>query len=267
MPSAVLLASLSLLPSEDFLVGRPSTPTTLTKDATGALLLSNGLISRRFVTSPNFATVSLRSEVSFDTGGVLEALRGVGPEARITLSCGVGHRRGLLAYAAGALEGRTDPNVTGSSQGSAGIAVGGLRGQQRYALYEAGRWNWTAGRDDFAYVSHETGQPKAAWAWTPGQRHSAMGAWPPLGLQLRVLFALPKRRCGCYCSVQVTVVYEMHDGIPTLSKWIEVRNGGREQVLVETLVTEELHVTEDAKARLHVETDYMPRKTTWEYAA
>ena len=82
MPSAVLLASLSLLPSEDFLVGRPSTPTTLTKDATGALLLSNGLISRRFVTSPNFATVSLRSEVSFDTGGVLEALRGVAPEAR-----------------------------------------------------------------------------------------------------------------------------------------------------------------------------------------
>ena len=66
---------------------------------------------------------------------------------------------------------------------------------------------------------------------------------------------------------QVTVVYEMHDGIPTLSKWVEVRNGGREQVLVETLVTEELHVTEDAKARLHVETDYMPRKTAWEYAA
>ena len=84
---------------------------------------------------------------------------------------------------------------------------------------------------------------------------------------VRVLFAPPKRRCGCYCGVQVTVVYEMHDGIPTLSKWVEVRNGGREQVLVETLVTEELHVTEDAKARLHVETDYMPRKTAWEYAA
>ena len=65
----------------------------------------------------------------------------------------------------------------------------------------------------------------------------------------------------------MTVVYEMHDGIPTLSKWVEVRNGGREQVLVETLVTEELHVAEDAKARLHVETDYMPRKTAWEYAA
>ena len=61
MPSAVLLASLSLLPSEDFLVGRPSTPTTLTKDATGALLLSNGLISRRFVTSPNFVTSNMHA--------------------------------------------------------------------------------------------------------------------------------------------------------------------------------------------------------------
>ena len=101
MPLAMLLASLSLLPSEDFLVGRPSTPATLTKGADGTLLLSNGLVSRRFVTAPNFATVSLRSEVSFDTGGVVEALRGVGPEARITLSCGAGHRRGLLAYAAG----------------------------------------------------------------------------------------------------------------------------------------------------------------------
>ena len=85
MPLAVLLASLSLLPSEDFLVGRPSTPATLTKDTAGTLLLTNGLVSRRFVTAPNFATVSLRSEVSFDTGGVIEVLRGVGPEARITL--------------------------------------------------------------------------------------------------------------------------------------------------------------------------------------
>jgi hypothetical protein len=266
MPLAVLLASLSLLPSEDFLVSRPSTPTTLTKDGTSTLLLSNGLISRRFATAPNFATVSLRSEVSFDTGGVVEVIRGVGPEARITLSCGVGHRRGLLAYAAGALEGRTDPNVTGSSHGSAGIAIGGLRGQQRYAIYEEGQWNWTAGLDDFAYVSHETAQPKAAWAWTPGQRHSSMAAWPPLGLQLRVLFAPPKGRCGCYCDVRVTVVYEMHDGLPTMSKWVEVSNGGGEQLLVESLVTEELHVAEDAKARLHVETDYMPRKTSWQYA-
>ena len=109
-------------------------------------------------------------------------------------------------------------------------------------------------------------EPRRGQAWTPGQRHSSMAAWPPLGLQLRVLFAPPKGRCGCYCDVRVTVVYELHDGLPTMSKWVEVRNGGVEQVLVETLVTEELHVAEDAKARLHVETDYMPRKTSWEYA-
>ena len=261
--------ALGLLPSEDFLVDKPLVPSTLTKDADGSLLLSNGLISRRFVTTPNFATVALRSEVSFDTGGVLEVLRGVSPEARITMSCPAAaenHRRGLLPYAADALEGQTDPNVTGSSIGSAGIAIGGLRGQMRYAIYEEDRWNWTVGEEDFVYESHETAQPKAAWAWAPGQRHSSMAAWPPLGLQLRVRFAPPAGHCGCYCGVRVTVVYELHDGLPTFSKWLEVSNGGDHEVLVETLVTEELHVAEDAKDRLLVETDYMPRKTFWKYA-
>lgn len=221
--------ALGLLPSEDFLVDKPLVSSTLTKDADGSLLLSNGLISRRFVTTPNFATVALRSEVSFDTGGVLEVLRGVSPEARIVLSCpgaAENHRRGLLPHAADALEGQTDPNVTGSSIGSAGIAIGGLRGQMRYAIYEEDRWNWTVGEDDFVYESHETAQPKAAWAWTPGQRHSSMAAWPPLGLQLRVRFMPPAGHCGCYCGVRVTVVYELHDGLPTFSKWLEVSNGG-----------------------------------------
>ena len=37
-------------------------------------------------------------------------------------------------------------------------------------------------------------------------------------------------------------------------------------MLVETLVTEELHVGERAKRRVHLETDFMPRKTEWMFA-
>ena len=255
----------ALLQSEDFLVDRPPSVSRLDTNADGSLTLTNGLISRRFVTRPNFATVSLRNEEPHDLGGPLEALRGVGPEARVTFGCGEpdGRGRRLLPFAPDALEGTTDPNVTGSSKVSAGIAVGGLRGQRRYALLDMDQWNWTAGRHDFRYVSHETRAPTAEWGWTPGQRHSsARATWPPRGIQLRVRFR-PPTRCGCYCGTRVTVVYELHDDIPTMSKWIYVAVSPFHvaPIVVRTLVSEELHVAEHAKTRLHVATDYMPRKT------
>lgn len=87
----------------------------------------------------------------------METLRGISPEARINVSCPAEteadrqqQRRQLLDYAPNALEGRTDPGVTGSSHGTAGIAVGGLRGQQRYAMLVSGRWNLTKGASEAA---------------------------------------------------------------------------------------------------------------------
>jgi hypothetical protein len=203
----------------------------------------------------------------------VETLRGISPEARINVSCPAEteadrqqQRRQLLDYAPNALEGRTDPGVTGSSHGTAGIAVGGLRGQQRYAMLVSGRWNLTKGASDFVYVSHEIASPSADWTWTSGQRNSVSAPWPPKGVQLRVQFRAPPGHCGCFCALRVTVVYELYDGLPTFGKSVEATNGGTSDLLVETMVLEELHVSEHSKPRLHLETNYMPRKTEWQFA-
>jgi hypothetical protein len=173
--SALLLpAAHALLPREDWLVGRPASQSkaAFAVDPDGTMRLSNGLVSRRFaIVDGQWATVSLAAEEPF-----AEALRGISPEARVNVSCPAppmkSGRRQTLDYAANALEGRTDPNVTGSSLGSAGVAVGGLRGQARYALLESERWHLARGPEDFAYASHAVGKPSADWAWTPGARHS-----------------------------------------------------------------------------------------------
>ena len=59
----------------------------------------------------------------------------------------------------------------------------------------------------------------ADWAWTPGARHSVEAPWPPKGLRLSVDFEAPRGRCGCYCGLRATVVYELYDGLPTFGKW------------------------------------------------
>ena len=258
----------ALLPNEDWLVGRPisqSRATFSTDPADGTMVLTNGLATRRFsIIDGQWATISLAGEEPH-----AETLRGVSPEARITVSCtspaALVHRQ-LLDYAPDALEGKTDLNVTGSSKGSAGIAVGGLRGQLRYAFSASELWNFTRGTSDFVYSSHEVGAPSADWEWTAGARHSSNAAWPPKGVQLRVHFRAPPLHCGCYCGLRVVVVYEMYDGLPTFGKWVETSNDGAGSLLVETIVLEELHVAEHAKARMHLETNFMPRKTFWKYA-
>ena len=60
--------------------------------------------------------------------------------------------------------------------------------------------------------------------------------------------------------------YELYDGLPTIGKWIEATNGGAAELLLETMVVEELHASEHAKSRMHVETNFMPRKTDWQFA-
>ena len=108
----LLAASQALLPSEDWLVGRPLSQSraAFTTEPDGTLLLSNGLVSRRFVIrSGQWSTISLAAKEPFS-----ETLRGISPEARINVSCSAPAevRRRLLDYAPNALEGDTDPQVT-----------------------------------------------------------------------------------------------------------------------------------------------------------
>jgi hypothetical protein len=61
----------------------------------------------------------------------------------------------------------------------------------------------------------------APFQWTPGSRYSDPTLpWPPPGLRLEILFfaSLETQWKGVY----VKVIYEIYDGIPLLSKQIEI---------------------------------------------
>ncbi|WP_158858158.1 hypothetical protein [Lunatibacter salilacus] len=121
------------------------------------LVMSNGLLERRFRISPNFATVGLNNLVTGET-----YLRSVRPEAKITL------------------DGEEFP-------------IGGLVGQpiQNYLLEE-----WKDGllndEEAFQFATYEIKdiRPRMAWKKRP-EWMPADAVWPPKGKELAITFTSP----------------------------------------------------------------------------
>jgi len=137
-------------------------------------------------------------------------------------------------------------------------AVGGLKGQPDYAYL---RREWLASLTADPGAIHCTGyapaeiRPTMEWKRV---RRATSTAWPPKGAGVVFHFASPE-------GVKVDVHYEMFDGIPVLSKWLVVENGGSRPVRVNRFVSEILAVVEEDSAvdaatpppsMLHVESDY-----------
>jgi hypothetical protein len=184
------------------------------------VVLENGLVRRRFVTAPDFATVAYDNLVT-----KASVLRGVKPEALISID-------GTL------------------------YEIGGLKGQPDYGYLDPA-WisQLTTNQNAFHFSGYEIGSPKPRYPWRPN-RHSENAAWPPKGIQLRVDFDPPDSLSDRYRGLRVSVHYEMYSGLPTLSKWIEVTNGTDRSVTIDSVTSEVLAVSELEKDRLHVESDY-----------
>ena len=216
----------------DWLVHQPFHQPATVQEVDDQLILSNGLIQRRFVTAPNFATVDYINQI---TGSSL--LRGIKPEAIFTING--------QAY-----------------------EVGGLKGQPDYAYLDE-EWiaDLTSDENAFQFLKYQVGKPKAPYPWvrrrteTPSMHNligSATTAYPPEGVTLTVVFSPPRLRGtkGGIDSLQVHVHYELYQGIPVLSKWITIRNNGQKLIQLDSLSCEILAVNEQEKHRLHVESDY-----------
>ena len=180
------------------------------------LILSNGLIRRTFVTSPNFATVDYTNQI---TGSSL--LRGIKPEAILT--------------------------INGDE-----FEVGGLKGQPDYAYLDS---DWIADltndENAFQFCEYRVGEPEACYPWVK-RRSATPSVYPPEGVTLTVVFS-PPPSLG---SLQVCVHYELYRGIPVLSKWVTVHNESQKQIQLDALSCEILAVNEQEKHLLHVESDY-----------
>jgi len=224
MYSAVVFAAaaaVALLPQPDWLV-TPCKEHATVKEMDGGqgLELSNGLVRRTFRTAPDFATVALDNLCSGAS-----VIRGVKPEAVIEID---GKR----------------------------FEIGGLKGQPDYAYLDPA-WleEMTAAPDSFHYADHSIGKPKAPYPWRPA-RHAANTVWPPAGVALKVDFVPPDARKESCGGVRVSVIYELYNGIPAMSKRIVVTNDGPAERVLTGLETELLAVNEQEKARVAIESDY-----------
>jgi hypothetical protein len=231
-------------PPGDWLLGRVDARAGAFRTADGRdIVLSNGLLRRVFRVSPNLACTDL---TNLTTGQQL--LRTVSPEARLSI------------------DGRM-------------FQVGGLHGLRERAYLLPG-WvdGLNAGEADFRLQAVRTGRMAPVdrpsrdvllgWA-APGTDRSWRGPFGgvsrPSGITLSFDFACPRPEAA---GVRVTVHYELHDGIPLMVKWMEVRNEGRADVVIGRPVHEVLALVEEESAvvgspeqmkkqhGLYVETNY-----------
>ncbi|KPL12149.1 hypothetical protein AMJ85_01840 [candidate division BRC1 bacterium SM23_51] len=205
----------------DWLVVAVKAPVRLEKHADRKeIVLTNGLVSRTFRTAPNFATIDYTNLM---TGATV--IRGVKPEAAIELD---GQR----------------------------LEIGGLKGQPDYGYLDpACVERLTSDPEAFQFTGYSVGKPRACYPWEP-KRHAAKVPWPPRGLTLKVDCKPPQSVAAKFDGLTVSVCYEMYEGIPVLTKWLAVTNGSERKVVVDSVESEILAVTEQEKHRLHVESDF-----------
>jgi len=142
----------------DWLLNPSHYQANLTEDNDkGEIVLSNGLIRRRFRLTPNAATVGFDNLI---TGQSI--IRGVKPEAEVQI----------------------DGKV---------YQVGGLVGQPNYAfLTEAWMGQLKANPSAMEFVGYEAGLPKERITWNEIRHHHPDSAWPPKGVYLRMDYRMPR---------------------------------------------------------------------------
>lgn len=173
---------------DDWLVTKISTPSELIKIGPDTIRLTNGIVQRDFLVSPDFVTIDF-----FSLEKQSSLLRAVGPEALVIMDELYYNIGGVVTNIPRAYLNRTDLIL-----------------------------NMTVDSNAFHYVGHSTGMPIAPFKYRPKRGAPKDIVWPPKGLRLDVDFKAPFWAPYSHHLVTVTVHYEMYDGIPLISKWISI---------------------------------------------
>lgn len=162
------------------------------------------------------------------------------------------------------------------------LVIGGLAGQPNQAFLTH-EWQAALTPPPTAWrlAGYEIGDIQPRMEWQRPRHHAPAASWPPAGRHLRLDFLPPKaehqtpdaaaaeaEKSAAQPQLQVSVHYEIYDGLPLLSKWLTVRNVGSDTCIIERFTAERLAVVEHsnpvedrpgvplpAPTVLHVETD------------
>lgn len=193
------------------------------------LLLTNGLVSRLFRIFPNLATVDIGNHMTGEN-----MLRAVSKEGILTI------------------DGKTYP-------------LGGLQGQEEFG-YTQYHWldNMQSFPDAFTITDFEISElyPRIQWAnsrWALEERQKG-----PIGKELIFYLEGP----GLLQGVKVKLHYALYNGIPCISKWIEVENQSGLPITLDEYILEQLAMAEPEspvestreeqflKPNIHIESDW-----------
>lgn len=216
------------VPEYDWLLNPGNARTSVCRANEKDIVLTNGLVSRMFRVMPNIATVDFRNEM---TGESL--LRAVCNEGMLTI------------------DGKVYP-------------LGGLGGQKEFAYT---RYDWidemTVIPNSFRVTDFVISDvtPRIRWAQ---KRWALVRDWKPSGKELTFHLEGPGELCG----VKVRLHYVLYDGIPTISKWIEIENLSGANINLDEFTLEQLAMAEPEspvetlkpekfmKPNVHIESDW-----------
>ncbi|MBI5914214.1 MAG: alpha-galactosidase [Bacteroidetes bacterium] len=208
---------------KDWLVHRIETPTTVLRDGEKSIVLTNGLLLRRWRIALPMAIGMATTHLTLLTNGD-NYVRGVKPEAQLVL------------------DGDT-------------VTVGGLLGQPEYG-YLLPEWLDTMRADPAAFhcTGFEIGEVGPLLEWKQN-RWSGERNYPPKGKRLTFFYQHENEK---WRGVTVSVHYEMYDGIPLLCKWLSVKTEARKELIINHFTSEILAVREEESSVDHADGLMLP---------
>ena len=178
--------------SEDWLIAMPKIKSGVFRSGEKDIVMSNGLASRTFRIHPNAATVSLKNLVTGE-----EYLRSVQPEALVMIDS--------IDYTVGGLGGQVEKGYLLPQWLDDMYGLPNAFALQRFEVKDISeRMRWNKKR------------------WIPSSQ------WESKGVELIFHYSHPLEKLE---GVEVEVHYELFDNLPLFSKWIVVRNQGKEKRL------------------------------------
>ena len=202
------------------------------KEEGNRVVITNGLVARTISTRPAGATIGFSNLMNGK-----EILRAIKPEMLVCIN---GEK----------------------------ISIGGLRGQpvNNYLTED-----FIAGLkpDDsasFRLEGYSAGETEARFGWK--KRVEWMPAdlpWPPKGKKIDFRY-VPAVDSSVLRGIEITISYEIYDGIPLICKWFTLRNNSGKEIKIDSFSSELLALTEEESAvgdkknwilpGVYVETDY-----------
>lgn len=216
-------------PAFDWLINNQSSKAILQQANGGKdLVLSNGLVGRVFRIFPNLATIDIQNLMTGEN-----MLRAVSNEGLLTI------------------DGKRYP-------------LGGLDGQEEFG-YTQYHWvdKMSALPNSFQITDFQLTELKPRLQWA-NKRWALVKEWKPSGKQLTFYLEGPGELKG----IKIKLHYVLYDGLPVISKWMEVSNNTGLPVNLDEFVLEQLAMAEPEspveadsahlfrKPNIHVESDW-----------